>query len=279
MRSRSSSPPVATGGMSFASAYCNPEVSAVTRTVLFCTAVLLAIVPCVAESAEPGAARGPLPCYECKRVDRELNLTGKVDDPLWQQAPPMPLADPINGKPGRYRTTAKMLYSATHLYIAFQCEDEYVWGTFTDRDTEIYTEECVEAFLCPSGKTRQYYEINVSPRNTVFDAFILNGRPAGGERTNFRGLKDYTSEGLATKIHVDGTLDAPGAKGWSAEFAIPFTSLVGADRLAPQPGDEWRMNLFRIDSPQKGRMEFYSWSPTGANDFHRPWCFGVLLFK
>lgn len=249
------------------------------RTVLFCAAAVLAVLPPKGQSAEPDAARAPLPCYECRRVDRELNLTGKVDDPLWQQAQPMRLADPIDGKPGRYQTTARMLYSATHLYLAFQCEDAYVWGTFTERDAEIYTEECVEAFLCPSGKTRQYYEINVSPRNTVFDAFILNGRSIGGERTDFRGLKDYTCEGLVTKIHVDGALEQPGAKGWSAEFAIPFTSLVGADRLAPQAGDEWRMNLFRIDSPQKGKMEFYSWSTTGANDFHRPWRFGVLLFK
>jgi len=25
-------------------------------------------------------------------------------------------------------------------------------------------------------------------------------------------------------------------------------------------------------------LEYYAWSPTGANDFHRPWCFGKLKF-
>ncbi len=250
-----------------------------TRTVLLCTAAILATISRPCHGTEPEGARGSLPCYECRRVDRDLRLSGKVDDPLWQQAPPMRLADPIHGKPGRFRTTVRMLYGASCLYVAFQCEDDYVWGTFSETDTEIYTEECVEAFLCPSGKTRQYYEINVSPRNTVFDAFILNGRPLQGERTNFRGLKEYTCEGLLTKVHVEGALGTPGAKGWSAEFAIPFTSLVGADRLVPRPGDEWRMNLFRIDSPRKDQMEFYSWSATGANDFHRPWCFGTLRFQ
>ena len=24
---------------------------------------------------------------------------------------------------------------------------------------------------------------------------------------------------------------------------------------------------------------YYTWSPTGANDFHRPWFFGVLKFR
>ncbi len=129
------------------------------------------------------------------------------------------------------------------------------------------------------GMVRQYYEINVSPRNTVFDAYILNGRPWNGPRTNFRGLKDYTCDGLVTKVHVEGPLDAPGAKGWSAEYAIPFASLVGPEHLAPRPGDRWRMNLFRIDSPEKGKLELYSWSPTEANDFHRPWRFGTLVFR
>lgn len=250
-----------------------------TRTMLFCAAAILAFIPRAGQSAEQEAARAPLPVCECRHVDREVNLSGKVDDPLWQQAVPVKLASPIDGKPGRYQTSARMLYSNTHLYLAFQCEDAYVWGTFTERDAEIYTEECVEMFLCPSGKTRQYYEINVSPRNTVFDAVILNGRPAKGGRTNFRGLKEYTCEGLVTKIHIDGTLGEPGAKGWSAEFAIPFTSIPGADRLTPQAGDEWRVNLFRIDTPPKSKMELYAWSPTGANDFHVPWAFGVLRFK
>jgi hypothetical protein len=229
--------------------------------------------------AAGGEAEGAkTPAYECRRIGRDLALSGKADDPLWRQAPPMELGNPVDGKPGRYRTTARMLYNGRFLYLAFACEDEHVWGTFTERDAEIYTEECVEAFLCPSGKVRQYYEINVSPRNTVFDAFILNGRSGPKTRDHFLGLKDYTCEGLATKVHVEGPLGRPGAKGWSAEYAIPLRRLVGADNLAPQPGDEWRMNLFRIDSPKKGQMEFYSWSPTGANDYHRPWAFGVLRF-
>ncbi|MCR4411491.1 MAG: carbohydrate-binding family 9-like protein [Thermoguttaceae bacterium] len=230
-------------------------------------------------AAEPAMRNTALPVYECRRVERDLSLSGKADDPLWREARPMELAGPIDGKPGRYRTTARMLYNDRFLYLAFRCEDERVWGTFTQRDAEIYTEECVEAFLCPSGMVRQYYEINVSPRNTVFDAFILNGRPWNGPRVNFRGLKEYTCDGLVTKTHIDGPLDAPGAKGWSAEFAIPFASLIGPEHLTPRPGDRWRMNLFRIDSPEKGKLELYSWSPTEINDFHCPWRFGTLVFR
>lgn len=220
----------------------------------------------------------PVPIYHCRLIERDLALTGKADDPLWQQADTILLNDAKDGQPGRYRTTARMLYNARHLYIAFACEDEYVWGTYTQRDSPIFGEECVEAFICPSGKIRQYYEIDVSPRNTVFDAFILNGRSLTGEWTNFHAWKEFTCEGLVTRVWVNGGLDKQGAKGWFAEYAIPFASIIGSDNLSPQPGDEWRINLYRIDSPKRRRLKYYAWSPTGANDFHRPWCFGKLKF-
>lgn len=220
-----------------------------------------------------------LPIYRCPRIDRDLRLTGQADDPLWQRAEAVPLNKPTDGKPGRYRTTARMLHNARHFYLGFECEDEYVWGTLTEHDSEIYTEECVEAFICPSGKVRQYYEINVSPRNTVFDTFILNGRAENGGRGDFRSWKEYTCDGLLTMVHIQGELGVRGARGYSVEYAIPFSSLVGADNLEPQPGDTWRINLYRIDSPQPRQLEYYAWSPTGANDFHRPWCFGTLVFE
>ena len=220
-----------------------------------------------------------IPAYHCRPIDRDPILTGKVDDPLWKLAEVIHLNNPIDGQPGRYRTTARMLYSTRCLYIAFECEDDYAWGTLTNRDAAIFGEECVEAFICPSGKIRQYYEINVSPRNTVFDAFILNGRPTTGEWTNFRAWKEYSCDELVTRVWINGDLGKKGAKGWSAEYAIPFAAIIGSDNLAPQPGEEWRINLYRIDSPEPKHLEYYAWSPTGANDFHRPWRFGVLKFN
>lgn len=218
------------------------------------------------------------PTYRCFKIERDLNLTGCLDDPLWGAARVVELRDPLNGRQGRYRTTARLLYNDRHLYLAFQCEDQLVWGMHTERDAPVYEEECVEAFLCPTAQPRIYYELNVSPRNTVFDALILNGRPVGGPRVNFIGLHDYTCAGLLTQVRVNGPLGQPGASGWSVEYAIPFSSLVGAKPGAPQSGEVWYLNLFRIDAPQPDKPEHYSWVPTEAIDFHRPWCFGILKF-
>jgi hypothetical protein len=217
------------------------------------------------------------PTYLCKRVDRELNLTGKADDSLWATAETVTLNDPLTGAPGKFRTAAKLLYNDRCLYIAFQCEDDYVWGTHLERDDPIWKQECVEVFICPSGKIRQYYEINVSPRNTVYDSAVLNGTPEDG-RHNLISLPQYDTPGMVTKVHIDGELGVKGAKGWSAEYAIPFTALIGADHLVPESGDEWRLNLYRLDSYEENKLDYYSWAEVGKRDFHRPWMFGTLKF-
>ena len=136
----------------------------------------------------------------------------------------------------------------------------------------------MEAFICPSGRFRQYYEINVSPRNTVFDSFVLNGRQEEGRRL-IDSFVDYTCADLITRVYVDGELGVKGgARGWSVEYALPHGSLIGNDHLVPEPGDTWRLNLYRIDSYEENVLDLYAWAEVGKRDFHRPWCFGTLVF-
>jgi hypothetical protein len=217
--------------------------------------------------------------YTCHRIDREITVTGKIDDPLWKVADAIYLVDVETGKNPEQHTEVRLLYSGTRLYVAFHCQDDYIWGTYDQRDSPIYHEECVEVFLNPAGSDHQYYEINVSPKNTVFDACILTNRVNQKEAEGFTGLTDF-DPAMTTKVHIEGELGIPGkGKYWSVEYAIPFCELFGAPNPVPVPGDQWRMNLYRIDSPEKGEPGYYAWNPTGKIDFHRPWKFGILRFN
>jgi len=222
----------------------------------------------------------PPPVYACPRISREIVLDGRMSDPLWKTAPAVSFVDTVSGGPADQPTEVRLLCSATTLYIGFVCRDDYVWGTKTDPDSDIYREECVEVFLSPAGVPHQYYEIDVSPKNVVFDACILNPRTPADPGLKFLGLKDYRPEGLKTRVHVDGESDRKGAaRSWTVEYAIPLAPLIGAPHIPPREGDSWRMNLYRIDSPEPGRQKFYAWSPTEKIDFHRPWRFGILKFQ
>jgi hypothetical protein len=89
----------------------------------------------------------PLPEYICNFIDSDLQISGKIDDPSWKNAEVTFLNNPIDGKPGRFVTKVRMLYNTKFLYLSFECEDDYVWGTLTEHDAAIFTEECVEMFL------------------------------------------------------------------------------------------------------------------------------------
>lgn len=246
--------------------------------------VLLPLFP-AACAAPPGAAphdAAPpdVPVYRCPRIDREIALTGKLDDPLWARAPVAPLVRADTGGAPGFATEARLLAGPAALYIGFRCVDDYVWGTKTRRDEAVYTEECVEVFISPAGTAHQYYEINVSPKNVVFDACVLNPRLEPGSRARYRGIPEFDLPGLRTSAHVEGEADRAGeATGWSVEYAIPYADLIGAPHAPPRPGDRWRLNLYRIDHPAGGKTEYSAWSPTTIIDFHLPCRFGVLEFE
>jgi hypothetical protein len=195
-------------------------------------------------------------------------------------AHPIQLVDALQGLSPRYRTEVRLLYDDDHLYVGFRCEDEYVWGTVSKRDGPIYEEECVEVFLNPSASGHQYYEINLSPRNVVFDACIVNDRTPERPQATFKSLKEWNTEGLRTATAVEGKPGAPGkARGWTAEMAIPISQLYGVPHRPVQPGDIWRANFYRIDAPGKKTQELYAWSATGRKACHLPWRFGYLKFE
>ncbi len=202
-----------------------------------------------------------------------------MDDPLWQSAPSVELKDAITGDAGRFGAEVRTLYNEKYLYVGFHCQDDYAWGTFTERDDPIWDEECVEVFLNPAQSGHQYYEINISPKNTVFDACIVNSRTPENSNGKFKSLKEWNADDIQTATHIEGEADIPGKSvGWIAELAIPLEELYGADNTPPKVGDVWRVNFYRIDSPKKGQREHYAWSKTERPAFHLPWRFGYFKF-
>lgn len=221
------------------------------------------------------AATDAPPVYSCPRVDRAPVIDGRLDEAVWQVCPPVRLVLSTTGEPASRETVARMCWDDSSLYIGFECEDTDVWGTLVNRDDLIFTEEVVEAFIAPDCDLVRYYEINVSPRNTVFDAFIVNPDDWNpGDGTDY----GWNCEGIRTAVIVDGTLDdrTDIDRGWSVEIAIPF---AGLGRSTPRPGERWRANLYRIDlSPEPA--EFHAWSPTLVSPprFHVPSRFGTVFF-
>ena len=237
---------------------------------------------------EPPAPEPPseatLARYHCHRATGEIVIDGSLDDAGWSGVPPMsPFRLSEDGGVPRYDTQCKACWDDERLYVAFSCKDPDVWGAIEERDGAIYDEEVVEAFLCPTGDLRHYFEFEVSPNNVVLDVKVFN--PDFKRETMLLDF-DWNAAGWQTAVRVSGTLDdrSDTDLGWICEMAIPWRDL-GLDG-PPSEGDVWRANFYRIErageEPTHGDPveEFTAWSPTRVSppDYHVPQRFGELVF-
>ena len=206
------------------------------------------------------------PHYVCSRVSGlPPVIDGRLDDEAWGGAASVTLRLHDDSGAPRFSTTARLLYDAERLYVAFECEDSRILADMTERDDPIFDEEVVEIFIDPDSDLVNYYEFEVSPHNVIFDAVVRN---PSGVKCELDATWDC--EGLRTAVSR-----AAGDSGsWAVEMAIPFAALNGA----PHAGDRWRMNLYRIERlPDE---EYICWSPTMADpaNFHVPARFGTIEF-
>ena len=221
------------------------------------------------------SAQQPLPEYRTPRASKPPTIDGKLDDAVWKAAPEVTLHSSMDGSPVTKKTTARVLYEDKFLYVAFDCEDNDVWGSLLKKDDPIYNEDAVEIFLDANGDGKTYNELQVSPHNVNFDAAFV------ARRSDLAAAMKWES-GMKSAVTVRGTIDNDADKdeGWSAELQIPFDQLMEVPRLPPQKGDTWRFNLYRLEHlVRRQQIEGQSFSPLFAGDFHHLPRFGKLIFE
>ncbi|MEW6749573.1 MAG: carbohydrate-binding family 9-like protein [Candidatus Latescibacterota bacterium] len=181
------------------------------------------------------------------RATSPIVVDGRLDEFDWQ------LAEQINGFERilndydriRHPTRARMLWDDQGFYFAFACQDADIWAIYDGEDEALWEEEVVEVFIDPDGDARRYLELEVNPLNTVVDLLIYQ------VESGFDSSRDWDIAGLQTAVQVVGTVsDSLAAdQGWTVEIAIPWSAM--ADSVGgggkPQPGDQWRLNLYRIE--------------------------------
>lgn len=182
--------------------------------------------------------------------------------------PPLPPFTLVDGSaPAGQQTAVRLAWDEAALHVRFDCADRDAWGTFTRRDDPVYQEEAVEVFLAPGASDpARYFEFEVSPKGTLFDAIVWN---PDSDRATMRADPAWDCPGLSWEAGSG----AAGAQDWWATLAIPW------EALAPGIPEVWRANFYRIERPRDGTAaEFSAWSPTltAPADFHRPERFGRL---
>jgi hypothetical protein len=171
----------------------------------------------------------------------------------------------------RLSTSVAAWFDEDYLSLLFSATDDFVLATHLEHDAPLYDEDVVEAFIAPDDLKR-YFEIEVSPRGTVFDARIESPH---GERRTMHVDRAWTCEGLFTAVRR--VTESSGESSVDTLVRIPFFAL---ERVVPGDGETWRANFFRVDRHPSFGDEFSAWQPTlrSPADFHVAAAFGRIRF-
>jgi len=213
-------------------------------------------------------------------------------DPAWQLAAWthdfVDIEGDLRPKP-TYRTRAKMLWDDQYFYVAAELEEPHIWATLTQHDSVIFQDNDFEVFIDPDGDNHQYYEYEINAFGTDWDLRLVKPYRDGGP-----ALNEWEIPGLKKAVHVEGTINDPGAidKRWCIELAFPWT-VLGEFAKCPCPpkvGDQWRVNFSRVEWDVKvvegkyikvpDRPEHnWVWSQQGVVNMHRPEMWGYVQFE
>ncbi len=193
-----------------------------------------------AQSVEPQS-------FRAVRIDDDMKLTGKLDDPRWALANQVEISyemQPGENIPAPQRTTVKILYNNDFLYFGFDCKDtrpSEIRGNITDRD-KLFEDDFVIVIFDTYDDNQKAYEFFVNPHGIQGD--ILN--TGGNEDASFDAVW-YSAAAINDS-------------GWTAEMAIPFKSI----RFPARQEQVWTLLLGR-NFPRDSRYIF-SWTQISRNN-------------
>ncbi len=207
-----------------------------------------------------------------------VTVDGVLNETVWEKAQTIQLVENKTGNTVRdssVLTFVKICYDPAGLYIAFICNDPDIWGNFSRRDEHLWTEEVVEVFLDTDAEPNTYFEFEVSPKNVLFDSYIVD--PVN---IDFEATAKCDLPTIQTAVAVDGSLNnrTDRDRRWTVEMAIPFADILPNGKTVIPGKTKWKINFYRLNRDNKAASLGYAWSPTGGR-FHNPAVFGTLVFQ
>ena len=218
-----------------------PRAKPVTDLVLAALTVgaagLAGTVP--ARAQDPAAARAFV--LNAVQAAEPPDIDGVIEDDEWAgaaRAEAFVQFEPRRGEVATRPTEALVLYDGGHLYVAFRCrDDEPLTARRTQRDGNLFSDDSVSVLIDTFLDRQTGYFFITNPLGTQEDGRLIDD----GRQADTAWDAPWRSAAARTD------------DGWSAEFAIPFTSI----KYASGKNVTWGLNLART---RRRTLEFDTWS-------------------
>jgi len=210
-------------------------------------AALLAVACLYAQAAEFYTP----PVVSVALLDKAPVIDGTVGRQEWGRAAVLSDFITLGGQACAPLPTVVYLgYTKEALYVGaklFDPKPRQLRREVTQRDGEVWRDDCLELFIDTSAERQDYAHLAVNSLGIKYDSY---------DRVV---AEDFQWDAAAT-VQDDG---------WSVEIRLPF-----ANQIAPQPGDEWIVEVGRNAT----RTDVLSSWGYHNKSFHEPKNFGTLIF-
>jgi len=173
-------------------------------------------------------------------------LDGDLSDPCWRDAEPLtPFLELGTGKVAEPATTAKVVATLTHLFVAFRCDEPNPQGMrlrTPESGEPAFTDDCVEVYLDPTHRHDGFWQFVVTAKGNRWAQQIAPSHWAQVWWLLPRPTQRLIADGWQAVTKIGSDL-------WTAEIAIPF-SLLG---IRPQTGSIIGINLCRSRKTGRGK--------------------------
>jgi hypothetical protein len=166
------------------------------------------------------------------KIDEPIKIDGVLDEDAWNRAPVLSdfiQFEPDRGAPATVRTSVRILYDGTFVYVGFENTDpepDRIAARMSKRDSDLTEDDAVAVCFDTLADRRSCYYFMTNLLGTQYD-----GR--------------FTDNGLTTDETWDGVWKSAAKRtetGWTAEIAVDLAS------LKYRPGRErtWGLGIARV---------------------------------
>jgi hypothetical protein len=204
---------------------------------------------------------------ESKWMAGEAAVSANPSAAHWKGSKPVIADKDRYGKPiPSHRMRVWSVWTDKNIYFLFECPYDKLYlkpnpSTKTETN-KLWDWDVAEVFIgAEFDKIGRYREFQVSPQGEWVDLDIDKSAPriADGWKWN---------SGFEVAARIDES-----KKIWYGEMKIPIASI---DKRGPKPGNEMRMNAYRIQGPMPDRVHI-NWNVVNAESYHTPEAFGRLV--